>query len=379
MRLRGVLFFFLVLLTGCGRSGQGEPIFIGHLAPLQGSDKSSFEHTRQGMTLALEELNQKRNNTPARPFVVLHVNAEEDLDQLQASAVRLLTVNRAIALIGGRDALQVERLTRAVQPYDTPLLTPATIAPSLATEYLYSLEPSPARLSKAISRWLGETIKGEALAFVFDSRSPVAAALSTALRGELSQSAKSSFLEQPFGTSPKFKETSEALLHSKAKAWTFFGKSEDFLALRLALREAGGKLPCLVLDSVGPLDLLPPASDKDGDLYQLTTYFAQEQDKAAAAFQASYSKRFHGDPDLYAAQGYDAVRLIAEASAAGKTSAAGKLAVELNNFIKTPFASSTGSFWFDKTDHSASSTLYLLQRTEKQPRLVFKLEAPPPS
>ncbi len=374
MRLRGCLFLIAALLAGCGRSGQGEQVFIGHLAPLQASDKTSFEHTRQGMALAIEELNQQHGTTPARQIVVLHVNADEDLDELQASAVRLLTVNRAIALIGGQNAAQVERLSRAVQPYESPLITPTMTCPSLALDSLFSLEPSPTRVAKAAARWLNETLKGDALAFVFDNRSPVAAALATSLRAELRQSNSARLIEISFGPQPKLNEICDAVRQSKTKAWLFFGKSEDWAGLRRTLHESGSKMSCLVLDSVGPLDLLPSISETEGSLYQITSYFSQEQDKSGATFQANYAKRFHTDADLYAAQGYDAVRLIGEASSSGKTNAAGRLAVDLTSYFKSPFTSCTGPFTFDTTEHSANRALFLLQKTDKQPRLILKIE-----
>ena len=378
MRLRSCLFLLASLLAGCGRSGQGEPIFIGHLAPLQAADKTRFEHARQGMSLAIEELNQQRSATPARQFVVLHVNADEDLDQLQASAVRLLTVNRAIALIGGHDATQVERLTRAAQPYETPLITSAMTAPYLASDYLFSLETSPARVAKVAARWLNETIHGDVLAFAFDSRSPVAAALAAAVRAELPQGKKGSLVEVPFGPQPKFNETCETLRQSRVKAWVFFGKTEDWLGLRRALRECGSKIPCLVLDSVGPLETLPSAPEADGDVYQITAYFSQVQGKTSAAFQSNYAKRFHTEPDIYAAQGYDAVRMIAEASSSGKTNLAGKQAVDLNAFFKSPFDSCTGPLWIDPTEHSSNRDLFLLQKTDKRSLLILKIDPTPP-
>jgi branched-chain amino acid transport system substrate-binding protein len=361
-------------LGGCGRSGQGEPIFIGHLAPLQAADKTRFEHARQGMSLAIEELNQQHGTTPARQIVVLHVNADEDLDQLQASAVRLLTVNRAVALIGGHNASELERLTRAAQPYEAPLITSAMTAPSLASDSLFSLEPSPARVAKIVARWFNETVKADALAFVFDNRSPVAAALSTALRTELQQGGSNRLIEASFGAQPKFNETCDTVRKSKANAWLFFGNSEDWVSMRRALRENGSKMSCLVLDSVGPLELLPSGSETDGSLYQLTSYFSQDQDKAGTTFQANYAKRFHSDADLYAAQAYDAVKLIAEASSTGKTNTASRLAVDLTPYFKKPYTSCTGPLTFDATEHSANRALFLLQKTDKQPRLVLKIE-----
>ena len=367
-------------MTGCGRGGQGEPIFIGHLASLQKPDKTRFEHARQGMSLAIEELNQQPSPAARRKFEVLQVNADEDLDQLQASRRATLdgqSSHRSSS--ASADVAQIERLTRAAQPYEAPLITGAMTSPSLASDFLFSLEPSPARVAKVVARWLTETLHGDVLAFAYDSRSPVAAALATALRAELQPIEKGRVVEVPFGAQPKFTELCDSIGKGKAKAWLFFGKNEDWVGLRRALRESSSKIPCLVLDSVGPVETLPATPDLEGDVYQITTYFSAEQGKESAAFKANFAKRFHADPDLYAAQGYEAVRLISEASAGGKTNLAGKPAVELTNFIKQPFTSCTGALWFDSSEHSANRSLFLLKKTDKQPALVLKLDAVPPT
>src|SRR4051812_40997646 len=44
------------LLAGCGPPAVGEPIWIGHLAPLSGPDRAQGEQARQGIELAVTEL-----------------------------------------------------------------------------------------------------------------------------------------------------------------------------------------------------------------------------------------------------------------------------------------------------------------------------------
>jgi branched-chain amino acid transport system substrate-binding protein len=376
MRGRGCLIILAACLAGCGRGGPGEPIYIGHLAPLQSTDKTRFEHTRQGMSLAIEELNKRTGPAGGRQVVVLHVNADEDLDQLQASAVRLLTVNRAVALIGGHNAAQVEKLARAAQPYEAPLITPSMTGPSLAADYLYSLEPSPARMANAVARWLKESVKKDSLAFVFDSRSTIAADLSTSLRAEFQKAGAGNLIEVSFGATPKFKETCESIRQSKAAAWLYYGQRAEWLELHRTVVEAKLNLPCLVGDSVGPIDAA--VFDAEVPLYQLTTYFPQEPDKAPGDFQAAYSKRFHAEADIFAAQGYDAVRLVGEGTAGGKLNSAGRLMVDLAAYLKNPFASSTGPLTFDSSEHAANRILFLIQKGEKKPTVIFKVESTAP-
>ena len=97
-------------LTGCYHRNESETVFVGHIAPFSGRDKAVGEHAKQGITLAVEEINNSENQNSNGRIAVLHVDSLGDPEALQPEAVRLITVNRVTALLGGQTWETAERL-----------------------------------------------------------------------------------------------------------------------------------------------------------------------------------------------------------------------------------------------------------------------------
>ena len=84
-----------LLLAGCSHSTPTEPIVVGHLAPLSGPDKLIGEHARQGIILAVEEVNGDGEKVNGRRVEVVHVDDRGAPAAAGDQAVRLIAVNRA--------------------------------------------------------------------------------------------------------------------------------------------------------------------------------------------------------------------------------------------------------------------------------------------
>jgi ABC-type branched-subunit amino acid transport system substrate-binding protein len=96
-------------LAGCG--GRTVPLVavVGNVGTLSGADKDGGEQAARGIRLAVRQVNGQGGQT----FTVIHTDARGQLEAFEAEAVRLVTVNRVSALIGGTTADEVERLDRA--------------------------------------------------------------------------------------------------------------------------------------------------------------------------------------------------------------------------------------------------------------------------
>src|SRR5262249_52558068 len=119
---RLLLLVALVVLTGCSRRGEEEPFLIGHVAPFSGHDRLIGEHAQHGMQLALKEANEIP--IAERKVAVVHADSRGDPNLARAEAVRLATLDKVVAILGGEPE-SVERLITAVGPYSLPLLTAA--------------------------------------------------------------------------------------------------------------------------------------------------------------------------------------------------------------------------------------------------------------
>ena len=120
------MFFTSILLlssSGCHRKSAPEIIYVGQVASFRGPDKLSGEHARQGILLALEEMQGSEGTINENKRVeVIHVDTGGDLKAVEPAAVRLVSVNRVIALLGGTDWAQVEAMIPVAQSNEVPLI-----------------------------------------------------------------------------------------------------------------------------------------------------------------------------------------------------------------------------------------------------------------
>ena len=105
------LFCSILILSvaSCYHHSTTEPIVIGHLAPFSGPQKLIGKHARQGIQLAVEEVNNEGHLIAERTVEVRHVDTGSNGEVLQAEAIRLIKVNYVVALLGGTNPVEVEQ------------------------------------------------------------------------------------------------------------------------------------------------------------------------------------------------------------------------------------------------------------------------------
>jgi len=115
---RFALLALLLSLAGCTTAPTPPPIVIGHVSDQARLDKAG-ERAELGIRLALHELNKDGALTTAlggRKVEVHHTNTRGSLDAFEAQAVRLVSFNRAVTLLGGLTAEETAALDRAQVP-----------------------------------------------------------------------------------------------------------------------------------------------------------------------------------------------------------------------------------------------------------------------
>src|SRR5258708_20742788 len=89
----------LAACLGCSSKPSSEPILIGHVAPFSGADRPLGEHARNGILLAVKEVNADEERITGRKVEILHGDTRSDRDTLAATAVRLVTIIQVYATI----------------------------------------------------------------------------------------------------------------------------------------------------------------------------------------------------------------------------------------------------------------------------------------
>ncbi|HZT80184.1 MAG TPA: ABC transporter substrate-binding protein [Gemmataceae bacterium] len=335
-----------VAAAGCTGKTPPEPILLGHVAPLTGPDKAAGVHAKQGILLAVEEANQDDNLVLGRKVNVVHADAPTP-EAAQAEATRLLTVNKAVALLGGAGAAQAERLARAAQSGGAPLVTQTGLPAALVNEHVFSSDVAPARLGQVLARYAKEELKAGRAAVLADARSPACAALADGFATEFGRDA-APVLEHR--AAADLAGAAGRAAKGKPAAVLVAGPAGDFGKARAELAKALPNVPLLFGGDTADTAALLANPDAAAGVAVATPYAAEAPGAANEAFVKAYRERFKEAPDASAALAYDGARMLFEALRQAKGTAPATVREQLGKL--DGFAGLTGPLAVGKGRHA---------------------------
>jgi branched-chain amino acid transport system substrate-binding protein len=326
---RIVMVGWAALLSGCSGSSSPPPIFLGHVATLSGADAKAGKSAEQGIRLALEELGAAASaNLQGRPLVVRHVDAAGSLDNMEAQAARLVSVNKAVGLLGGVTKDEALRLDRS----RVPILSAVGFRTSAMSELLFTTGLAPATQGQVLAQFLAEEAPA-AGALIVDPRREESLVFGEHFRRAWVDAVgkKDAKTELPRWTEvalpkdAKLAEWAAGILAPKPATIVFAGAAADFETLR---RAWGAAAPRLVFagDDGSWTDGKAVAGQT---VYVATAFALGKEETKALEFAKKYRAANRAEPDVQAVIAYDNVRLFAEALAKGQSSAPDKLREEL--------------------------------------------------
>jgi branched-chain amino acid transport system substrate-binding protein len=360
------------LLGGCNRGAPTEPIVVGHLAPLSGPRKDVGEHARNGVLLAVEEVNENGQRLLGRRVEVLHADSGSGENAAGYEAVRLLTVNRAVALLGGTDPAGAEEIARVTQPYNAPFVTPSPLLGSSVEEDAFSTAIPPAHEGLVLARFAVDHLQVKHVAVVEDRRSPVGTAVAAAFarvfsRGEGTRVDHWSYEKDDFADLPG------RLEKAKPAALLVAGPPADLGKVLGQLPADASRLP--VLYGGGEADGAALLADGGAghDVYAVTSFVTGEKAPRAQEFARKYQERFGEGPDLHAAAAYDGARLLFEAMRRAKSSKGEPVREALAGLEN--FESLTGPLSIDKETHEARRPAFVVTGEGGRTKVVERYDA----
>lgn len=338
-----------VCLAGCGGSSSPPPIFLGHVATLSGPDAQAGKSAEQGIRLALEDLGAAASaNLQGRPLVVRHVDAADSLDNMEAQAARLVSVNKAVGLLGGVTKDEALRLDRS----RVPVLSPVGFRASAMSELLFTTGLSPETQGQVLAQFLAEEAPA-AGALIVDPRREESLvfgehfrrAWADAVGKKDAKTEPSRWTEVTLPKDAKLAEWAAGILATKPATIVFAGTAADFETLR---RSWGSAVPRLVFAG-GDGSWTDGKAIAGQTVYMATAFALGKEETKAFEFAKKYRATNREEPDVQAVIAYDNVRLFAEALAKGQSSAPDKLREELLKLQDFPGV--TGPLSFTRDQH----------------------------
>ncbi len=355
---------------GCSSKPSSEPLWIGHLVPLEGANRTVGQHARQGIEVAVAEARGNEQTMPGRACAFLHVDSREESETMRAETVRLLTVNRVVAFLAGFDAASTEILVRESRSYGAPVVVPGELPGPSDSDFVLSLGISPSTRGRLLARHAANDLKLLRAAVLTDSRRPIASAVANAFLKAWPRDSGRAVEEWTFTTVAERDERLGRILASHPSVVLLACSAVDFRLLRPRLAEVLPKIPLLYAGEDEGIAALQADLETPSEMYLATAYCAEGLTEAGRVFAKRYEERFHEPPDLFAAQSHDAARLLLEAlqqAAAPTRSALGKQLAQQQSF-----ESVTGPIHWK--DRQLRRRVFLVSLHDNKAKLVSTLE-----
>ena len=375
MHLGGTfLLLAFVVLPGAGCSGKAEeePLLLGHVAPFSRTDRIIGEHARRGIRLAVEDANEEDNRIAGRRVAVVHADSRGETSLARSETVRLIAVNKGLAVLGGEPAA-ADELASALQLYSVSFVTPSALLHPATRDGILSLDVAPAFRGEVLALFADKVLKADSAVVLVDEK-PLCAATATAFAQKWRGAGKNKRV-QTWNYDPKEKADTLAgrVRAIKANVVVFAGTAREFARIRAAFD--GAKLKAALVFA-GEADewcvLLADPADAGRGVYGATPYSLGHLSAVGKKILERYRQRNHEDPDAYACGGYEMVSVVVQALRDTKGVGGARLREELSK--EREFDGLTGKLSFEKG--RARRPLYVFRRGEEGQAKEYKPEKP---
>lgn len=344
----------LILLAGCGKKDAVETIWLGDVAALSGSAKGESERARQGILLAVEAANGAEDKVLGRKVAFDHGDTRSQPDMVRSVVIRLVTVNRVKALMGGVETANIEGVATIAQGNNVPFVLAAPSPARGGGEYVFYTGLAPAWHGQALGRYAAQDLKADTIALFSDGQSQREVLLDAFVREVPREAVLGRW---SYASADKMKATVAEMLERKPAIIVFAGSPADFGAF--ISQGIDSKMPIIYAGDEASLRTLHGIR-ASSPLYLATPFADDGKSEQAKEFAKKYQERFGEPPDAIAALAYDNTRLLVEALRHGKSLEGPKIREALKEL---KFTGLTGVMAFDA------------QQSLPRPAFILKLQS----
>ncbi|MGD2114377.1 MAG: penicillin-binding protein activator [Acidobacteriota bacterium] len=303
----------LLLALSFIRCGGQETVPVGAVLPLSGEFAIYGEPIRKGIDLAFEEI-QARDDYPFQ--LELDVKDSQGDPERAAELLQQAYDAGSPAVIGGVTTQEAIEMVSVADRRDRVLLSPSASSPRLSgiSTNFFRVFPSDFLEGTKMGHFARETLNVET-AVIAASESPYAKGIQQVFRQELERRGGEVLdaIEYPRNTSDLGGVLDRIM--TLAPDAVYLADYADGLVTLLAGLESrgyGGKI--LTTSSIASAEVFNEAGEAaEGVLFTQSNYDVDAEDEQIQRFVQAYREKYGSAPDLYAAHGYDAMRIYARA------------------------------------------------------------------
>lgn len=307
-------------------------------------------HYGKGMDLAVEELNAA-GGVLGRPLKLLRVDDQESVDRGRIIAQELGRNPDVVAVIGHLHSY----VTVAAAPiYDLaglPLVSATSTSPGL-TRMGYGRVFRTTFNDTDVGRQMAQHAldRGYRRMVIYYARDEYGRELANAFEEHAAAKGGQVVSRESYDPNLSANPVAAEQTVSTWKSWEFdavfiAGRDEQSAVLINELRRQGIRVPVLGSDALATPGFLEKGGAAVEGTVIATAFHPDAPDAEVRRFNQAYERRYGSRPDVGAALGYDAVRVLAQAMREAQTTEPAQVAAAMHRL--THFRGVTGAFTFD--------------------------------
>jgi len=323
-----MVFMLTMAVSGCAskqaqeaQPAAAEEIKIGANLELSGDVASYGKSALNGFELALEEINKTGVLGGKKLKLVTGDNKSDNAESLNI-ATKLVAQDKVVAILGPLTTGNTLAAVPAVTQAKVPLMTIGGTNPKVTVDesgktrdYIFRvcfIDPFQGVVG---AKFAATSLNAKKAAIYFDNGTDYSKELArifeenfVKLGGQIV--AKESYVK----TDTDFKATLTKIKKQNPDLLYIPGYYENVGLIVKQARELGINIPMLGGDGWDSPKLAEIAGAQNlNNTYFTNHYSSQDTDPAVVAFNAAYKAKYNAEPDGFAALGYDAMKLLADA------------------------------------------------------------------
>ncbi|HVT44561.1 MAG TPA: ABC transporter substrate-binding protein [Thermoanaerobaculia bacterium] len=290
---------------------------VGVFAGLTGPTATFGQATRDGATLAAEEINAA-GGVLGRKIRLLIEDNQGRPDEAASVVTKLITANEVIALIGENASNRSLAAAPIAQAHQTPMISPSSTNPEVTRkgDYIFRVCYTDPYQGAAIAAFTRRNLGFERVAILKDLKNDYSIGLAEFFGEAFRKSGGSIVADQSYSEGDNdFRSQLTAIARAKPQAIFIPGYYTDVGSIAIQARDLRIDLPLIGGDGWDSPKLLEIGGSALEGAYFANHYFVGEDRPAVRNFVDKFRRKHGRDPDAVNALSYDATRILADAIA----------------------------------------------------------------
>ncbi len=319
----------LVLAPGCNKSTQtgstatdpANEIVIGEVGSLTGNEATFGTSTRDGIRLAIEQINQS-GGIQNKKLRVVTMDNQGKPEEAATAVTKLITQDRVIAILGEVASSRSLAMAPIAQTNKVPMVTPSSTNPKVTQvgDYIFRVCFIDPFQGSVMAKFAHGTLKVKKAAILRDVKNDYSVGLANFFTETFKKLGGEVVVDQSYSAGDvDFKSQLTSIKTKEPEAIFVPGYYTEVGLIARQARELGIKAPLLGGDGWDSAKLTEIGGKALEGSYFSNHYSPDDTSEHVQKFIAAYKAKFGGVPDGLAAMGYDAAMVLADAMKRAKT------------------------------------------------------------